>query len=346
MMAPKPMIEASRHLLGPLQELGTRLLDSRKPGTESKAFAHELLAGFYDVCLRWGLDRPLLELQQAFPSLDITDRSELSHHPDLVAALVAQLDAADLDAGGPRSARPRQLADCLVTALGLTLVDEPDRTVTLDESVRTELTAALASVVDVELAVPHTRNTIIARARELCEERYHKAFDKIAEQLDERAMRMIKQPKVPLDASQAVQRLLFETRTAFLDRVGRAAIDRAKDVLARADAEAAARIDQPITARLTPRDVAISRASDPQLPKTPQAIVASLLESLCQLVHLAWRAPERVARTYSPSQTFAVGELVDHPKFGRGTVLSCKAQRVDVEFADGVHTLVHMRPSP
>ena len=87
------------------------------------------------------------------------------------------------------------------------------------------------------------------------------------------------------------------------------------------------------------------RASDPQLPKTPLAIVASLLDSLCQLAHLAWRAPERVARTYSPSQTFAVGELVEHPKFGRGTVVACKAQRVDVEFPDGVITLVHMRPS-
>ena len=60
-----------------------------------------------------------------------------------------------------------------------------------------------------------------------------------------------------------------------------------------------------------------------------------------ELAHLAWRAPERPVRPYAATQTFAVGDLMEHPKFGRGTVLSCMAQRIEVEFPDGKHTLVH-----
>jgi len=49
---------------------------------------------------------------------------------------------------------------------------------------------------------------------------------------------------------------------------------------------------------------------------------------------------------YAASRTFAVGDVIDHPKFGRGTVVSRLAQRIDVEFADGVHTLAHVAPRP
>ena len=54
-----------------------------------------------------------------------------------------------------------------------------------------------------------------------------------------------------------------------------------------------------------------------------------------------WRAPEQVARPYGASQTFAVGEAIEHVKFGRGSVVAVQPKRIDVEFADGVHTLVH-----
>jgi hypothetical protein len=67
-----------------------------------------------------------------------------------------------------------------------------------------------------------------------------------------------------------------------------------------------------------------------------------LLESLTELAQLVWRAAERPVRAYSASQTFTVGELVEHPKFGRGSVTACSVQRIDVEFADGLHTLVHV----
>ena len=320
------------------------MLDGRKPGTASDAFARDLLAGFFDTCMRWGLDRVLVDLEQAFPPLDIADRSTLFDHPTLLPAMVAQLDAIDLDAGGPRGARPGQLADCVVAGLGLTLSDEADRTVAIDDQVRIDIAAALASVIDVELAVPQIRDTIIANARERCEPHHLGAFDRICAQLDERGMRMIKQPKVPLDVARAVERVLVDTRNAVVDRVTGAAIDRAKDVLARADAGAAARIDLPITLRLTPRDIAMLRVRDARVPKVPAAVVASLVDSLAELSRVVWRAAERPARAYAPTETFAVGDLLDHPKFGRGSVISCLAQRIDVEFADGKHTLIHMRP--
>ena len=337
-------LEFPRHHVGLLHQLAARLLDSRKAGSDNQALARQLLAGFHEGCMRSGLDRVLVDLDRAFPPLDLADRSALADHPSLLPALVAQLSAIDLDDGGPRNAKPRQLADCVVAALGLTLRDEADRTIALDDRVRTEVTAALAGVVDVELAVPQIRDAIVATGRELCEPRYHAAFDKITAQLDERGMRLLKQPKLPVDAIQSVQRVLFDARDAVVDRVARAAIDRAKDVIARADVDAAARIDLPITLRLTPRDVAILRACDARVTKLPSVVVSSLLDSLTELSRLAWRAPERPVRTYAASQTFVVGDVLEHPKFGRGSVISCLAQRIEVEFADGRHTLAHVHP--
>jgi hypothetical protein len=334
-------LDISQTHLHSIQELAARLLDSRKVGTEATTLSRDLLAGFFDICMRWGLDGVLAALEQASPGLDISDRQGLAEHEGLFAALVAQLDAIDLDGGGPRNVRPRQVADCVVAALGLTIVEDSDRTIALADSVRGEVTAAIASVVDTQLALPQFRTTIIEKGRELIEERYRIPYDKMAAQLDDRGMRLVKQPKVPLDAQQAVQRVLFETRNVVIEGIVRAAFDRAKQVIERVDPNAAARIDQPITLRLTPRDVAIIRARDPHVPKVPAAISASLLESLTQLAGFAWRAAERPVRPYAASQTFAVGDLLEHPKFGRGSVVSTQAARIEVEFADGKHTLVH-----
>jgi len=335
--------EFPRRYVGTLQELGARLLDRRKVGTASEPFARELLAGFFETCMHAGLDRVLAELEQGPPPVEISDASALADHPSLLPALVAQLDAAELDAGGPRNAKPRQVVDCLVAALGLTLADETSRPIQLDDRVHKEVTAALAGATEVDLAVPRIRELIIADARARLDAHHHAAFDKICTHLDERGVRLLKQPKVPLDAMQASQRALFEARNAVIDRIARAAIDRAKDAIACANADAAARIDSPITLRLTPRDVAILRACDARVPKTPAAVAASLLQSLSELAQLTWRAKEIVARPYAASATFAVGDVLEHPKFGRGTVVSTLAQRIDVEFADGKHTLVHMR---
>jgi len=142
---------------------------------------------------------------------------------------------------------------------------------------------------------------------------------------------------------QAIQHLLFEARRAVIGAAANTAIDRAKQVLARANPEVAARIDQPITLRLTPRDVAIQRSVDPRVSSVPTTIAPALLDGLAELTWIAWRSQERPARPYGASQTFAVGELVEHPKFGRGTVLSVATQHVEVEFPDGKYTLVHAR---
>jgi hypothetical protein len=145
---------------------------------------------------------------------------------------------------------------------------------------------------------------------------------------------MLKQPKVPLDAVQAVQPVLYAARNAVVGGAASAAIDRAKQVIKRSDADAAARIDLPITHRLTPREVAVARACDDRVPKQPAAVVQSLLESLTELAGLAWRAPDRPVRPYVARQT----------KFGRGSVIARQAQRIEVEFADGRRTLVHTPP--
>lgn len=329
------MPELPRRHLDSIQAIGVRLLDARKVGTPNDTFGRALLAAFLEGCMLAGLDRVVHELEQGFPQQDVTDA--------LLPAVSDQLAKLDLDGGGPRNLRPRQLADALVAALGLTVVDEPDRTIALDETVRAEVVAAIAGVVDVELALPRLRDAIIAAARERCEPAHLVVFDKIAAQLDERGMKMLKQPKVPIDASHAVQHALSDARDAVLGGAARTAIDRAQQVIARADAEAAARIDRPVSLALTPREVAILRACDARVHKAPGPFAASLLQSLTELAQIVWRAPEVVARTYSPSLTFAVGDYVDHPKFGRGKVVAIAGTRVDVEFPEGKYTLVHAR---
>ena len=221
------------------------------------------------------------------------------------------------------------------------MTDEPDRTVTLSDEVRTEVAAAIGRVVAAEMAVPGIRDAILAAGRQRCEEQYQGAFTKLAGQLDDSGMRLLRQPKLPLDAVRAVQQALMDARAAVIARIGSVALDRAKEVIAKVDADAAARIDQPITLRLTPRDVAIRRAN--HAPKVPAAIAASFVESLGELAGLAWRAVEKPVRPYAASQEFAVGDLIEHPKFGRGTVATVAVQRIEVEFPDGPHTLVHAR---
>jgi hypothetical protein len=328
-----------------LQDHATRLHEARRPSTSLAALARDLLLAFFDVCAHSGLDRVLADLALAFPPLDLSDRSALARHEAVLPAMVAQLEAIDLDGGGPRGMKPRQLVDCVVAALGLTLVDVPDRTITLDDAARVDVTRALAAVVDVELAAPKLRADIIADARARCDPHHHAAFDRLAAQLDERGLQLVKQPKVPIDALHATQYALFDARNAVIARVVGAALDRARDVLADAAPDASARIDQPITLRMTPREVAILRACDARVSKTPARVLQSVLDSLTDLLPIAWRAPAQPVLPYAASRTFAVGDVIDHPKFGRGKVIATVLKRIDVEFADGTHTLVHAPPS-
>lgn len=337
-------VEFPKLQLVALQELAGRLFEARRAGSDLERLARDLLLGFFDLCTRAGLDRVLVELAQAYPPIDVADRAALADHEPLSAALVKQLTASKLDDGGPRNAKPRQLAESVVAALELTVVTEPDRSIALGDDVRREVVAALASALDGELAIPQIRETIIAEARARCAEAFHPAFNKITAQLDDRGLQLIKQPKVPIDALHAVQHALFEARNAVIERISRTAIDRAKDVLARADADAAARIDLPITLRATPREVAILRACDARTSKTPSGVNQTLLEALGELARISWRAAAKPVHPYAASRTFAVGDVIEHPKFGRGTVVSRLAARIDVEFADGKHTLAHVAP--
>ena len=330
-------IEFPQRQLGALQDVAARLFESRKTGGALEQLARELLRGFFDVCTYAGLDNVLEELEAS-------ERTALEDDEVLFAALVAQLAAIEPDGGGPRNAKPRHLAECVVAAVGLTVIEEPDRNLSLGDDVRVAVAAAMAAVVNTELAAPAVRDAIIAEARARCDDSFHAAFAKIVAQLDERGAHLVKQPKVPIDASQAVQRALSEARTAVIARVARAAIEQAKVVLHHADPQAAARIDQPIVSRATPREVAILRACDARVGMTPAKVMQSLLDSVTELARITWRKPEQPVLAYGASKTFAIGDLIEHPKFGRGTVVGSLAQRIDVEFPDGKHTLVHVPP--
>ena len=327
---PVPTREVPRRHLVSLQTLAEGVLDRHAIGDDPALLARDLLYGFPDVCNRAGLDGVLVGL-----ALD---------EPPVLAALAARLgNKAEFDPRGPRAAQPRQLVECLLAALSLTVIDPPDRTLTLAGALRAEVIAALAGVIDVELAGPHLRDAIVATGRGLCAERYHKVFDRIAAQLDERGLRGTLPAKLPLDAVRAVQQVLIDARGTVIGRAANAAIDRARDVIARANPEAAARLEQPITDRATPRTVAVDRVNDARASKQPAAVVSSLFDSLTELAALAWGVATRTARPYAASHTFAVGDVLDHPTFGRGTVKSVAVQRCEVEFADGTHTLVHAR---
>jgi hypothetical protein len=328
-----------------LLELGTRLLESRKPKTPLESLARDLLVAFHDICITTARDSILVELagDRLDPAEVVADAAALADDVARHASLVAELTKHDIDGGGPRGARSGQLADCLIAALGLTLIDDADRALSLDGATRAAIVAAITTVTEAELAIPALRDKVIADARKRCEQHHLGAFDKIAAQLDERGMRIDKQPKVPLDASQAVQRHLVDSRNAIMTRIANIAFDQAKAIITRASAEAAARIDQPVTHTLTPRDVAIRRACDPRLPKRAPVVADNLLTTLTEVAQLTWRAAEQKVRPYAASATFAVGDLVEHPKFGRGAVVGVATQRVDIEFPGGKMTLVHRK---
>jgi hypothetical protein len=325
------MSELPRQYVASLLEATVRFLEARKPKTDLVHLAREMLAAFSEIAQRAGLDAlvPLGEDEQN------------------VVAVTTQLGTIDLDGGGPRNKKPQQVVDSLIAGLGLELVDEPDRTIKLDDKVRTDVIAALHSALAADLALPKLRDTMIATARARIEEQHFSAFEKLAKNLDDRGQRIISQPKVPLDAVQATQKALAEARRILLERIGGVAIDRAQAVIAKANPEAAARIDAPVTVRSTPRELAILRAADGRVTKTAASVADSILASLTELARLAWQAPEIQARTYSPKETFAVGEWVDHPKFGRGKVtnVATSMPRFDIELADGTKvTLVHVQP--
>lgn len=53
--------------------------------------------------------------------------------------------------------------------------------------------------------------------------------------------------------------------------------------------------------------------------------------------------PRRPSRRYAASATFAVGDTIEHVKFGAGTVIFAADGKIEVQFEDDTRTLVHGR---
>lgn len=330
-----------RHLPA-LDEAAARVLERRGPAAPPDTLAYDLLDELFDACMRTGLDGLIAELERAL-TFSIPDGSALAEEPRLRAELAARLgDRAQYDPRGPRAAKPRQLAACLLATLGLTVEDAPSRAIELGDDVRREATTAIGAIVEGALAGPRLRAMTLAAARAQCEPRYLEAFDRIVPRLDER-LAIPRQAKLSIDAAQHLQQQLAEARAAALARAASDAVDRAKGVIAAASQDAAARIDLPITLRLTPREVAVRRACDPRSLSVPDVFARTLLEALTELVEISWGPAIASARPYRARDTYAVGEHLDHPKFGRGIVQAVSSQRIEVEFPDGWHTLIHAR---
>jgi hypothetical protein len=51
--------------------------------------------------------------------------------------------------------------------------------------------------------------------------------------------------------------------------------------------------------------------------------------------------PPRASKRYAPSVTFAVGDTIEHPKFGTGAVLRVAGNKIDVAFDGELRTLIH-----
>jgi ribosomal protein L44E len=52
-------------------------------------------------------------------------------------------------------------------------------------------------------------------------------------------------------------------------------------------------------------------------------------------------APAGALRPYSPRETFAAGEWLDHPKFGQGKVTEARGGKIEVRFESGPRLLLH-----
>lgn len=327
-----PIAFPRRHVAS-LQDLAARVLEKYPVDAELDAISRDLLEGFADVCLLSGLDRTLADLEAG-----------LADDHGLQEQLVAKLAVkTNFDPRGPRNAKAGQLVECLISVVGLEPTDTEDRTLTLPHGLRLEVGAALAAAIDRALGMAQMRAAIVDKARSRIQEQNLSVFEKIVAVLDERGLKITKQPKIPLDASQAVQKNLADARSEVIEAAAREALDRALAVLASGAPEAAARMDEPVSDTATRKDVAIRRVLDSRVEKIPTAVTRSLFDSIVELAHVAWAAEEVVVRPYAASQAFAVGETIEHPKFGQGKVVAVSGQRIDVEFSDGKKPLVHAR---
>lgn len=53
--------------------------------------------------------------------------------------------------------------------------------------------------------------------------------------------------------------------------------------------------------------------------------------------------PTRASKRYAISTTFEMGDIVDHPKFGAGSVIRAEPTKIHVQFADETRALLHAK---
>jgi hypothetical protein len=82
-----------------------------------------------------------------------------------------------------------------------------------------------------------------------------------------------------------------------------------------------------------------SASSSPSRKKTSSVASVSILQQLAS-------ADASKARSYSPKESFAEGELLDHPTFGLGVVQTIRGEKIDVAFKAFAKTLVHKKTPP
>ena len=89
-----------------------------------------------------------------------------------------------------------------------------------------------------------------------------------------------------------------------------------------------------------PGSVESKAAAKPRSTAGKRAAVTT--KASVDLSQLDRRAHE--AKPYAPATTFAAGDIIRHPSFGLGMVVTLAGpQRVDVQFHGGPRTLVHDR---
>src|SRR5688572_24821416 len=71
-----------RSHLAPLLELAARVVDVRPASTPRETVARDLLSGFVEVCMRFGLDKVLVDL-----GVDLDDPFALADHEKFLPAL-------------------------------------------------------------------------------------------------------------------------------------------------------------------------------------------------------------------------------------------------------------------
>jgi len=103
-----------------LQELASRVLDIRPVGSDRETFCSGPAHRFFDVCMRSGLDRVLVEIRGGVLALDPQTGSARD-----IRSVAGARRQANLDDGGPEMRKPRQMGRRARREPSLTLTDEP-----------------------------------------------------------------------------------------------------------------------------------------------------------------------------------------------------------------------------